>query len=57
MFHSSRNTQPRCLGRGLAPLLYVVPAYAVLVLKGGANCEGPRALDAPWKMGERNKTK
>ncbi|CAL1133268.1 unnamed protein product, partial [Cladocopium goreaui] len=29
----------------LAPLFHVVPAYAVLVVKGDANCAAPRALD------------
>ena len=30
--------------RSLAPLFHVIPAYAVLVLKGSQNCEGPRAM-------------
>eukprot|EP00434_Breviolum_minutum_P028385 symbB.v1.2.025109.t1/scaffold2418.1/size79643/2 len=31
--------------RSLAPLFHVIPAYAVLVVKGSQNCEGPRAMD------------
>lgn len=30
--------------RSLAPLFHVIPAYAVLVVKGSQNCEGPRAM-------------
>ncbi|CAL1132923.1 unnamed protein product [Cladocopium goreaui] len=41
----ARATADFFRSRALAPLFHVVPAYAVLVVKGDANCAAPRALD------------
>lgn len=41
----ARATADFFRSRALALLFHVVPAYAVLVVKGDANCAAPRALD------------
>lgn len=47
LYHSvlvPRLPQRVVLNRLDGPLFHVIPAYAVLVVKGSQNCEGPRAM-------------